>query len=193
MSAAASQASIEEVTHLLAQWQQGSDAALNRLLPIIYDTLREMAGKRLGRVHAKPLDPTELVHESLLRMLGASAMQARNRSHFMALAALNMRAVLVDLARAQAAVKRGGGEAAITLTARHPGGANDALALVSLDQALTSLQARDARAARVVEMNFFAGMERAEIAEVLEISLATVDRDLRFARAWLNQHLERTL
>lgn len=193
MSSAATQATVEEVTHLLAQWQQGSEAALNRLLPIVYDTLREMAGRRLGRAHAQPLDPTELVHESLLRMLGASAMQARNRAHFMALAALNMRAVLVDLARAQRATKRGGGDVATTLTARQAGGSNDALALVSLDQALTSLQDRDARAARVVEMNFFAGMERAEIAEVLEVSLATVDRDLRFSRAWLNQHLERTV
>jgi RNA polymerase sigma factor (TIGR02999 family) len=191
MSAAASQASIEEVTHLLAQWQKGSDAALNRLLPIIYDALREMAGHRLRRDHAQPLDPTELVHESLLRMLGSSAMQARNRAHFMALAALNMRAVLVDLARAQSARKRGGDLEMITLTTRHSGGSGDAMALVTLDQALSSLQSQDPRAARVVEMNFFAGMERSEIAEVLNVSLATVDRDLRFARAWLNQHLER--
>jgi RNA polymerase sigma factor (TIGR02999 family) len=133
------------------------------------------------------------VHESLLRMLGNSATEAKNRSHFMALAALNMRAVLIDIARAKSAAKRGSGAELVTLTTHHAGGAGDALALVSLDQALTGLQTKDARAARVVEMSFFAGMERSEISEVLDISLSTVDRDLRFARAWLNQHLERSL
>jgi RNA polymerase sigma factor (TIGR02999 family) len=193
MKAADPLPSVDDITRLLGQWQQGSEVALERLMPMVYETLREMAGKRLRRVRAQPLDPTELVHESLLRMLGKSATEAKNRSHFMALAALNMRAVLVDLARAQSAAKRGSGVEYITLTTHHAGGAGDALALVTLDQALSSLQAQDARAARVVEMNFFAGMERAEIAEVLEVSLATVDRDLRFARAWLNQHLERSL
>ncbi|HRQ64217.1 MAG TPA: ECF-type sigma factor [Xanthomonadaceae bacterium] len=185
--------SIDDITRLLGQWRQGSEVALGRLMPMVYATLREMAGKRLRRVHVQPLDPTELVHESLLRMLGNSSTEAKNRSHFMALAALNMRAVLVDLARAQSAAKRGSGADFVTLTTHQAGGAGDALALVTLDQALCSLQSQDARAARVVEMNFFAGMERAEIADVLDVSLATVDRDLRFARAWLNQHLERTL
>jgi RNA polymerase sigma factor (TIGR02999 family) len=193
MTDADSSPAIDDITRLLGQWQQGSEAALDRLMPMVYDTLREMAGKRLRRVPAQPLDPTELVHESLLRMLGNSATEAKNRSHFMALAALNMRAVLIDIARAKSAAKRGSGAELVTLTTHHAGGAGDALALVSLDQALTGLQTKDARAARVVEMSFFAGMERSEISEVLDISLSTVDRDLRFARAWLNQHLERSL
>jgi RNA polymerase sigma factor (TIGR02999 family) len=181
-----------EITLLLSEWRRGSASALERLMPMMYDSLRELAGLRLRRVRPQPLDPTELVHESLVRMLGSNAMDARNRAHFMAIAALNMRAVLVDLARAQVAAKRGGGAAAITLTTRHAGDGGEEFALVTLDQALSSLQRQDPRAARVIEMSVFAGMERTEIASVLEVSIATVDRDLRFARAWLNQHMERS-
>lgn len=180
-----------DLTGLLQAWRGGDRAALDRLLPEVYGLLKRMAAGRVGSVDRTPtLEPTALVHEAVLRLLGGSP-EWQNRSHFLAVAALQMRAVLVDHARARVAVKRGGGAALVTLRAAEFEAAGDSVEvdLLALDQALEQLAGTDPRAARVVEMSYFGGMQREEIAEVLAVSPATVDRDLRFARAFLNRQL----
>jgi RNA polymerase sigma factor (TIGR02999 family) len=181
-----------DLTSLLHAWSGGDRAALDRLLPEVYSVLKRMAAGRVNHGDRTPtLEPTALVHEALLRMFGGS-LDWKNRAHFLAVAALQMRAVLVDHARARLAAKRGGGAALVTLRAvdaEHSQDSTLEVDLLALDQALQQLQSHDARTARVVEMSYFAGMPRDEIAEVLSISEATVDRDLRFARAFLNRQM----
>lgn len=180
-----------DLTGLLQAWRGGDRAALDRLLPEVYGLLKRMAAGRIGSGDRTPtLEPTALVHEAVLRLLGGSP-DWQNRSHFLAVAALQMRAVLVDHARARVAAKRGGGAAMVTLRAAEfePSTGGVEVDLLALDQALQQLTSTDARAAKVIEMSYFAGMQREEIAEVLEVSPATIDRDLRFARAFLNRQL----
>jgi RNA polymerase sigma factor (TIGR02999 family) len=179
-----------EVTELLHLWRGGDRSALERLMPRLYDTLRDMAASRLRREGAQQtLEPTALVHEALLRLLGSDT-DWQNRAHFLAFAAMHMRSVLVDHARSRMAAKRGGDIVMVTLTqADRAEGSRIELDLLALDQALSQLHVEDERIARVVEMSYFAGMEREEIAAVIGISVPTVDRDLRFARAWLNRAL----
>jgi len=180
----------EELTRLLHGWRGGDAAARDRLLEQVYDTLRGMAAARLGRDrNNRTLQPTAVVNEALMRMLG-SDVDWEDRAHFFALASLKMRAVLVDHARARAADKRGGDVAMLTLShAERESGQNVEYDVLALHQALERLAARDMRAARGLEMAYFGGMEQRDIACVLGISLPTVERDLRFARAWLNQQL----
>lgn len=179
-----------EVTVLLRRWRDGDERALDHLLPIVYDTLRGMASQRLAQ--AAPtvsFQPTSLVNEALLRLIGGEV-SWHDRAHFMALAALKMRAVLVDHARARGAEKRGAGAVQVTLSqAEGVGGNAPETEVLALHQAMEQLAGRDARAARVVELAYFGGLERDEIAEVVGVSVPTIDRDLRFAKAWLNQAL----
>lgn len=178
-----------DITGLLHAWRSGDRAALGAVMPDLYDTLRRMAAARLRGESDVTLSPTGLVHEAVLRLLGGDVDFA-NRAHFLGVAALHMRAVLVDQARARLAAKRGGGATRITLDAQcEPCGDADAVDLLALDQALTLLHAEDERAARAMEMSCFAGMQREEIAAAIDVSVPTVDRDLRFARAWLNRAL----
>jgi RNA polymerase sigma factor (TIGR02999 family) len=179
-----------EVTELLERWRGGDATALERLVPKLYDTLRDMAAQRLRREGLQQtLEPTALVHEALLRLLGGET-DPKNRAHFLALAAMHMRSVLVDHARSRLAHKRGGEAVLVTLgEAAAQEGSRIELDLLALDQALSQLSREDGRVARVVEMSYFAGMERDEIATVIGVSVPTVDRDLRFARAWLNRAL----
>lgn len=178
------------ITGMLQAWRGGDRAALASAMPSLYDTLRRMAAARLRGEHDATLSPTGLVHEALLRLLGGAA-DFSSRAHFLAVAALHMRAVLVDQARARLAAKRGGGTVLVTLDADADVGNNDdgALDLLALDQALDQLDRQDPRAAQVMEMTCFAGMQREEIASVMGVSVPTIDRDLRFARAWLNRAL----
>jgi RNA polymerase sigma factor (TIGR02999 family) len=178
----------EDLTRLLHDWRSGDAAACDRLLTEVYGTLREMAAARLGRSD-RTWQPTAVVNEALLRMLG-SEVRWEDRAHFFAVAALKMRAVLVDHARARAADKRGGEAVMLTLShAERESGACVEYEVMALHQALERLQKRDERAARALEMTYFGGMEREGIACVLGVSVPTVDRDLRFAKAWLNQQL----
>lgn len=180
-----------DLTGLLQAWHGGDRAALDRLLPEVYALLKRMAASRVGASDRTPtLEPTALVHEALVRLLGHTP-DWQNRAHFLAVAALQMRAVLVDHARTRLAAKRGGGVAMVTLGAvdRESSTPPVEADLLALDQALQRLAGHDARTARIVEMNYFGGMQREEIGEVLGISLATVDRELRFARAYLNRQL----
>ncbi len=186
----------EDITRLLLSWRAGDLQAREQLFDAVYDALREMASARLGHGRADAtLRPTSLVHEALLRMLGRDVGYA-DRAHFFALVALKMRAVLVDHARAHVAAKRGGGAVSVTLSlldqVEQGGVRNEDVGdydVLALHQALEQLSGRDERAGRAVELAYFGGMSHEEIATVLEVSVPTVDRDLRFARAWLNRQL----
>jgi RNA polymerase sigma factor (TIGR02999 family) len=177
------------ITGLLRAWRGGDRAALAAAMPDLYAALRRMAAARLRGEHEATLNPTGLVHEALLRLLGGSADFA-SRAHFLGVAALHMRSVLVDQARARLAAKRGGGAIKVTLDAyTEVAGAHTDLDLLALDQALDQLAAQDPRAAQVMEMTCFAGMRHDEVATAVGVSVPTVERDLRFARAWLNRAL----
>lgn len=183
----------EDITQLLQSWRNGDHAAKDSLFESVYETLREMAQSRLGGgQNDRTLRPSDLVHEAMIRVLGTDV-EFANRAHFFALAALKMRAVLVDYARANMAAKRGGGATNVTLSsadqAHDAVGGADSYELLTLHQALNQLAVLDMRAARVVEFAYFGGMSRDEIALALDISTPTVDRDLRFAKAWLNKEL----
>jgi RNA polymerase sigma factor (TIGR02999 family) len=182
----AAQPDVGEVTRLLHAARQGESAALERLIPLVYDDLRRLARRQLGREYAeRTLDPTALVHESYLK-LGGGAMVARDRAHFLALAARAMRQVLVDRARDRKAAKRGGGAwERTTLTDGAWVGEFGADRMLELDEALATLEPRQRQ---VVECRFFGGMEEREIAEALDISERTVHRDWLKARAYLYRH-----
>lgn len=178
------------VTALLEQWRQGDAQAAAKLLPAVYEQLRAIARRQLAsdrRGHT--FMPTDLVHEVYLKLSDGVPPDSRDRMHFFAIAARAMREVLVDHERHRRAQKRDGGER-ITLSSIDASDASQQVDLLALDQALARLEEIDARKARVIELHAFAGLEYAEIAEVMAISRATLARELRSARAWLYAALE---
>lgn len=178
------------ITELLHAWRAGESGVLPRLTELVYEHLRRMASQRLHRAAAPTLTPTALVHEAFLRLYDAD-IDWRDRAHFFALAALHMRNVLVDHARAQQAEKRGGAYVQVTLTgvvAADDRGEH-ATDLLVLDAALRRLESEDARTGKIIELTYFGGLNRDEVAHVLAISVPTVDRGLRFGRAWLRREL----
>jgi RNA polymerase sigma factor (TIGR02999 family) len=179
-----------DVTNLLVEWRRGDEAALERLIPIVYEELRRVARARLrseGSDHT--LQTTALVHEAYLRLVGLDRMTLQNRTHFFAMAARLMREILVDHARRKNAQKRGGGVTMLSLDDVAAGAENEVVDVLALDQALTDLAALDDRLCRVVELRFFAGLSIAEAADALDVSSATVERDWTVAKAWLLQRL----
>lgn len=177
-------------TTLLQTVETGDAEPLERLVPVIYEELRRMARGQLGREQRNPtLQTTELVHEAYLRLVDDGRVTRKGRAYFFAAAARAMRQVLIDAARRRGAKKRGGGEAPVTLEERH--GAVDAYAaeLIDLDAALTELEARSPRQARVVECRFFGGLSVAETSDALDVSERTVKSDWALARAWLFEAL----
>ncbi|HMM66828.1 MAG TPA: ECF-type sigma factor [Dokdonella sp.] len=179
----------KSITELLHAWHLGDRASLDAAMPMIYEALRRTAAQRLRGERSQTLNPTALVHEALLRILGADTDFA-SRSHFLAVASLHMRGILVDQARARNARKRGNGAIQVTSSALEEAGEEDGFDLLALDQALAALANHDERAARVMQMSCFAGMEHEEIATATGVSVPTVVRDLRFARAWIHRALE---
>jgi RNA polymerase sigma factor (TIGR02999 family) len=179
-----------DLTVLLRAWRQGDTAAGERLVPQIYAELRTLARRRLARErHADTLQPTALVNEAFLRLLGHGT-DFRDRTHFFAVASTVMRHVLVDHARSRLAQKRPPGQP-LTLVTDLPGTGGPDVELLDLDRALDRLASEHPRPARVVEMRFFAGLGEEEIATVLELTGRTVARDWAFARAWLLRELGR--
>ncbi|MCU0755306.1 MAG: ECF-type sigma factor [Xanthomonadales bacterium] len=178
----------DAVNEHLRHWRAGEPAALDRLLPLVYDELRRMAASQLRR-HAghATLQPTALVHEVLLRLLGAGAVDFENATHWYATAARLMRQILVDRARAQQRDKRGGGAQRVPLVEAVGLPIDHDTDLLDLDLALDALAARDPRVAQVAELRCFVGLEVAEIATLLDIDERTVYRDWALARAWLRQ------
>lgn len=175
----------EEITAALDSVCEGDANATERLISLLYDELRVMAGRLLDQEGAaQSLQTTALVHEAYARLVGAESADREwdGRRHFMGAAARAMRRILVDRARERAALKRGGDRRRVEL--------DDASALapdqlVALDDALSELQARDTRMAEIVNLRFFAGFTIDETAATLEISATTVKRDWDYARAWL--------
>jgi RNA polymerase sigma factor (TIGR02999 family) len=177
------------VTQLLVELGPNNPDAAERLMPILYEEMRRMAGaymraERMGHT----LQPTALVHEAFLRLVDQRRVNWQNRAHFLAVAARTMRRILVDHARRQAAGKRDGG-ARVTLHEELAAPDADQVDLLALEEALARLQALDERAFRVVELRFYGGLEVEEVALVLDISEATVKRDWHFAKAWLSREL----
>ena len=165
---------------------------MDRLLPLVYDELRRVAGARLRKEpDAQTLQPTALVHEAYLRLIGSSRPTPQNRAHFFAIAARLMRQILVDHARRRRARKRGDGDTAITLAEPVLAPGMDVVDLLALDEALVALKAVDRRLSDVVELRFFAGLTIDDAAEALDVSTATVERDWTVAKAWLYERLSR--
>jgi RNA polymerase sigma factor (TIGR02999 family) len=180
------QPDIGEVTRLLRAAQAGEPAALERLIPLVYDDLRRLAQRQLGREYGdRTLNATALVHEAYLKLAGGAS-AAHDRAHLLAIAARAMRQVLVDYARERKAAKRGGGAwERTTLTDGAWVREFDPDAMLLLDEALAELEPRQRQ---VVECRFFGGMEEPEIAQALGVSDRTVHRDWVKARAWLHRH-----
>lgn len=177
------------VTVLLRAWAGGDRAAFDRLTPVIYGELRRLAGAYMRRERpGHTLSPTELVSEAFLRLAGGEHPVYEDRVQFFAVAARQMRRILVDHARRRSADKRGGHDRPVTFDeSLHIGDQPDDL--VALDDALLALAAVDERKARVVELRYFGGMEQKEIAAALAVHENTVARDLRFAEAWLRRSM----
>jgi len=177
-----------DVTRLLRRWRDGDPKALDDLTPLVYEELRRLARRQMGAERPDhTLQATALVHEAFLRIVD-SEVPWRDRVHFFALAARQMRRILVDHARARSAQKRGGDGARISLDSASPVAAS--ASMVELDDLLERLEALDARKARVVELHLFAGLSYEETAEALGVAPVTVHRDLTFARAWLQRALD---
>lgn len=180
---------VESVTACLKRWRAGETRALDQMLPLVYAELRGIAAAQMRRERGpSTLQPTALVHEAFLKLVDSSQVDWRDRAHFLAMAARAMRQVLVDRARAREADKRDGGER-VTLSSVDPPDPRNTVDLLALDQALAQLEALDPRKARVIELRVFAGLDFADIGELLEVSRATLDRDFRAARAWLYRAL----
>ena len=176
------------ITALLKEWRAGDRAALDRLTPVVYDELRRLARRSMaGENKGHTLQPTAVVNEAYLRLVGADVTW-RDRVHFFAVAARLLRRILVDHARARSRVKRSGG-ARVPLDESSLFTPAPGREMVALDEALNELATHDARKAQVVELHFFGGLTYDEIAEAVGISAATVDRDLRLAKAWLQRHM----
>jgi RNA polymerase sigma factor (TIGR02999 family) len=182
---------VHEVTGLLLSWRQGDAAALDRLVPLVYDELRQVARRHLQREppgHA--LQATALVHEVYLRLVDLDRMTLESRTHFLAVSARLMRQILVDHARRTRADKRGGGATVIGLDELAAAAAQtSSVDVLALDEALEVLSSFDARQCRVVELRFFAGLNIPETADALGVSTATVEREWAMAKAWLHQRL----
>lgn len=182
--------SSQEVTALLLAWNSGDDAALAKLMPLVYDELHRLAHRYLGGERAgHVLQTTALVNEAYLRLIDTSRVRWQNRAHFFAVSAQLMRRVLVDFARARQYQKRGGGAQQVSLEEALTVSSERGTELLALDDALTVLATADERASRVVELRFFGGLSVEETAEVLQISPETVKRDWQWAKVWLLREL----
>jgi RNA polymerase sigma-70 factor, ECF subfamily len=178
----------ETVTRMLQDARSGDRQALDRLLPLVYAELHRIAESHMRAERPDhTLQPTALVNEAFLRLVGGTPASFNDRTHFLSAASLAMRRVLVDHARMRQAAKRGGLN--VTLDDALVGAPAAGLDMLALDDALTRLAAADARSAQVVEMRFFGGLGIPEIAEALGTSPATVKRDWQFAKGWLAREL----
>lgn len=177
------------VTQLLKNWQSGDSKALSDLMPMVHDTLRKLAEKYMQSENAgHTLQATALVNEAFLKLVDAD-ITWQSRAHFMAIAAKAMRHILIDHAKSKGRQKRGGNDVLVTLHEANVAGDKGTPELLDIEDALNQLAELDTRKAEIVELSFFGGMTYDEIAEALGISAATVDRELRFSKAWLQRAL----
>lgn len=181
----------EDVTVLLGQLAKGNDAAASKLIPLVYDELRRLAGGYMRRErNDHTLQPTALVHEAYLKLIEQRAVDWQGRAHFFAIAAQMMRRVLIDYARGHLRDKRGAGERAIPLDEALVFAPEQSSELVKLDESLERLAKLDPRQSKIVELRFFGGLTVEQTAEVLGISPKTVKRDWSMAKAWLHGDLK---
>lgn len=180
------------ITQLLIDWGKGDQAALEKLMPLVYSELRRLASNYLRRERAEhTLQPTALVNEAYLKLVHQKNAKWQNRAHFFGISAQLMRRILVDHARQHQAVKRGGSaQKRISITSVEKFAKQPEVDLLALNEALDELANMDPQQSRIVEMKFFGGLSIEEIAEVLSIGHATVERDWKMARAWLRRQLQ---
>jgi RNA polymerase sigma factor (TIGR02999 family) len=183
---------MEDVTQLLSAWSQGDRAALDRLMPLVYEELRKLAHHYLQSERpGATLQPTALVHEACLRMVKQEPVDWQNRSHFFGVASRLIRQVLVDHARKRGAAKRGSGEVLLAFDESMGRTTLVDVDLIRLDDALTSLSRLDERQSRIIELRFFGGVSVEETALVMGVSDRTVKREWASAKAWLFRELAR--
>lgn len=182
-----------EVALLLRRWGEGDSGAFDQLIPLVYDSLRQLAHQRLRNESGGSVNTTALVHEAYLRLVDSPATTVRDRGHFLALASRVMRNLMVDHARARKAGKRGAGIPDASFEEAMFVAEEDLDTVAELDDALTRLESMDARQSQILEQRYFGGLSLEETAEALGVSLATVNRELRSARAWLATQLKTEL
>lgn len=180
----------QNVTQLLIGWSKGDKAALDALLPLVYEELRNQAARYLRRERVgHTLQTTALIHEAYLKLVDQKNVHWQNRAHFFGIAAQLMRRILVDHARSKKRAKRGGSDIRVSFNEANMLGQAKDLDIVALDEALERLAAIDEQQSKIVELRFFSGLTVEETAEVLSISPATVKRDWSMAKAWLHREL----
>lgn len=180
----------EQITLLLVDWGKGDESALEELMPLVYGELRRMARRFMSRQPpGHTFQTTELIHEAYLKLADGGDHRWQNREHFFGVAAQAMRHILVDYAKSKSRQKRGGWQNRVTLNDNMAVSSSSSKEMIALDDALNRLAVLDKRKVRVVEMKFFAGLKIKEIADVLNISKKTVNRDWDFAKTWLLREL----
>jgi RNA polymerase sigma factor (TIGR02999 family) len=184
--------SSENISQLLVKWGEGDQAALDKLMPLVYSELRRLASNYLRRERQNhTLQPTALVNEAYLRLIDQKSARWQNRAHFYGVAAQLMRRILVDHARQHHAAKRGGpSQERLSITSAGQIGEKPDLDLLALHEALEELKTFDPQQERIVELRYFGGLSIEETSEVMSIGHATVERDWKMARAWLRRKLE---
>lgn len=183
----------KEVTQLLLAWSDGDQAALEQLVPLVYDELHRLARRYMGKeLPGHPLQPTGLVNEAYLRLVDWKNVRWQNRAHFFAVSAQMMRRILVDFARSRNQAKHAGDARQVSLENALAISADRGTDLVALDDALTALTAIDPRKSQIVELRFFGGLSVEETAEVLKISTITVIREWNKSKAWLYRELSQS-
>ncbi|MEN1729005.1 MAG: ECF-type sigma factor [Pseudomonadota bacterium] len=179
-----------EITRLLRHWSRGDDHARDQLLPVVYDRLHQLADRQFSRERKNhTLQATALVHEAFISLESVNV-DWRSRDHFYALVAQVMRRLLVDHARSRSRQKRGGGRLQVEFDDRALSQPAPSTDLLALDDALNRLADNSGRIARALELTYFGGLTQDRVAQVLEVSRRTVDRDLKLGRAWLKSELE---
>jgi RNA polymerase sigma-70 factor (ECF subfamily) len=180
----------QEITRLLLAWNEGDESALEKLVPLVYQELRRLAKRQMGRERPDhTLQTTALINEAYLQLVDVHNVRWNNRAHFFALCARLMRRILVDFARSRHYAKRGGGGQPISLDESLVVAPEKSRNLVAVNDALHALAKVDSRKAQVVELRFFGGLTEEEAAEVLKISPETVRRDWKMAKVWLLREL----
>jgi RNA polymerase sigma-70 factor, ECF subfamily len=182
----------EGITQFLIDWGQGDQAALEKLMPLVYSELRRLASNYLRRERGEhTLQPTALVNEAYLKLVDQRTAKWQNRAHFFGISSQLMRRILVDHARQHQAAKRGGaGQQRISITGAETVVKQPEVDLLALNEALDELAKMDSQQGRIVELKFFGGLSIEQISEVLSIGHATVERDWKMARAWLRHQLK---
>ena len=183
----------KDITRLLVDWGKGDQAALDELIPLVYDELRRLAARYMRREsQGHTLQTSALINEAYLRLVDQKNVQLQNRAQFFGFAAQLMRRILVDHARSRSRIKRGGGVQMVSL-AEQAVISNDVAEVIALDDALKNLAEMDPRKAQIVEMKFFGGLTNEEVAEGLKVTSRTVEREWRKAKAWLHRAISKTV